>query len=119
MALSNMILSRGLNSSAPRARTKLEDHATLLVSWWCTGFALAIILVRLAGRYVRTEKLFREDKIMAWSIIPLLARIALVHIILIWGTNNAITAGLTSIQIEHRMIGSRLVLASRIMYAAL
>ena len=114
-----MILPRGLNSSAPRARTKVEDNATLLVSWWCTGFALAIILVRLAGRYVRTEKLFREDKIIAWSIIPLLARMGCVHMVLIWGTNNAITTGLTTVQIEHREIGSRLVLASRIMYAAL
>lgn len=114
-----MIRPRGLNSSAPLARTKTDDHATLLVSWWCTGFALAIILVRLSGRYVRTEKLFREDKIMAWSIIPLLARMGIVHMVLLWGTNNAITTGLTHGQIQHREIGSRLVLVSRIFYAAL
>lgn len=113
------IVSRGLYSSAPRARTKAEGNPTLLVSWWCTGFALAIILVRLSGRYVRTEKLFREDKIMAWSIIPLLARMGLVHLVLIWGTNNAITTGLTDVQIRQREMGSKLVLASRIMYAAL
>lgn len=75
--------------------------------------------MRLAGRYTRTEKLFREDKIMALSIIPLLARMGLVHMVLIWGTNNTITAGLTRLDIEHREIGSRIVLASRIMYAAL
>lgn len=114
-----MIISRDLYSSPPRAKSKAENNATLLVSWWCTGFALAIIVVRLAGRYTRTEKLFREDKIMALSIIPLLARMGLVHVVLIWGTNNAITAGLTPLDIEHREIGSRVVLASRIMYAAL
>ena len=43
----------------------------------------------------------------------------LVHVVLIWGTNNAITTGLTAEEIYHRQIGSRLVLASRIMYAAL
>lgn len=114
-----MITSRDFYSSPPRAKSKAEDNATLLVSWWCTGFALAIILVRLTGRYTRTEKLFREDKIMALSIIPLLARMGLVHIVMIWGTNNAVTTGLTQIDIEHREIGSRVVLASRIMYAAL
>lgn len=108
-----------MDATPPPAKTKSENNATLLVSWWCTGFALAIITVRLAGRYVRTEKLFREDKIMAWSIIPLLARMGLVHMVLIWGTNNAITTGLTPLQIHHREIGSKLVLVSRIMYAAL
>lgn len=108
-----------MDSTPPHARTKSENNATLLLSWWCTGFALAIITVRLAGRYVRTEKLFREDKIMAWSIIPLLARMALVHLVLIWGTNNAITTGLTPLQLQHREVGSKLVLVSRIMYAAL
>lgn len=114
-----MIVPRGLYSSAPSARTKSQDNPTLLVSWWCTGFAFAVIVVRLAGRYTRTEKLFREDKIIAWSIIPLLTRMALVHLILIWGTNNATTTGLTEAQIRNREMGSRLVLASRIMYAAL
>lgn len=114
-----MIISRDLYSSPPRAKSKAENNPTLLVSWWCTGFALAIIVVRLAGRYTRTEKLFREDKIMALSIIPLLARMGLVHMVLLWGTNNAITTGLTQLDIEHREIGSRVVLASRIMYAAL
>ena len=56
---------------------------------------------------------------MALSIIPLMLRMGLVHIILVWGTNNAITTGLTAVDIRHREIGSRLVLASRIMYAAL
>lgn len=114
-----MIVPRSLYSSAPPARTKAEDNPTLLVSWWCTGFALAFIIVRVAGRYVRAEKLFREDKIIAWSIIPLVTRMALVHLILIWGTNNAITTGLTEVQIRNREMGSKLVLASRIMYAAL
>ena len=89
------------------------------MSWWCTGFALAIILVRITGRYIRTEKLFREDKIMAWSIIPLLGRMAMVHIVLLWGTNNAIVEHLSQSDIDHREIGSKLVLPSRITYAAL
>lgn len=115
-----MITRKELFSSPPAPRTSRQNNPTLLVSWWCTGFALAIIIVRLAGRYIRTEKLFKEDKIMALSIIPLCARMALVHLVLIWGTNNAqLDPGISDIERRHREIGSRLVLASRIMYALL
>lgn len=115
-----MSLDRRLYSpDPPPAQTKLDNNPTLLISWWCTGFSLAIILVRICGRYIRTERLFREDKVMAWSIIPLLARMGLVHVVLIWGTNNTVTTGMTALDIQHREIGSKLVLASRIMYAAL
>ncbi|KAA6410525.1 MAG: integral membrane [Lasallia pustulata] len=113
-----MPLERRMYSSAPPAQTAVQNNPTLLVSWWCTGFALVIIVLRLSGRYIRTERLFGEDKIMALSIIPLMIRMALIHVVLIWGTNNAVTTGLTAEEIRHREIGSRLVLASRIMYAA-
>ena len=76
-------------------------------------------MVRLAGRYVRAERLFREDKVMALSLVPLLARMGLVHLVLLWGTNNTTTEGMTARDIHYREIGSRLVLASRIMYAML
>ncbi|MCJ1477482.1 hypothetical protein MMC13_006154 [Lambiella insularis] len=111
------IVSRQLYSDAPPAQSSAQDNPTLLVSWWCTGFALVIIIVRLCGRYVRTEKLFVEDRIMAWSIIPLLGRMAFVHVVLRWGTNNAITTGLTPEEIHHREIGSKLVLPARIFFA--
>ena len=114
-----MLLRRDWHSTAPPAKNAVANNPTLLLSWWCTGFALAIIIVRVSGRYVRTERLFREDKIMALSIIPLLGRMALVHLVLKWGTNNTITTGLTPLDIEHRVVGSKAVLASRIMYAAL
>ncbi|KAG7004881.1 DNA-directed RNA polymerases I, II, and III subunit RPABC1 [Physcia stellaris] len=113
-----MLLSRDWHSTPPPAKNAVANNPTLLLSWWCTGFALAIIIVRISGRYVRTEKLFREDKIMALSIVPLLARMALVHLVLLWGTNNTATTGLTQLERQHREVGSKLVLASRIMYAA-
>ena len=114
------LIQRSLYTAPPRAKTTDENRPTLLVSWWCTGFALAIILVRICGRYIRTERLFMEDKIMALSIIPLMARMALVHVILRFGTNNASIPGdLDAEGIRRRELGSKLVLASRIMYAAL
>jgi len=113
------LLPRSLDATAPpEARTKQENNPTLLFSWWCTGAALVVILIRLAGRLVRNNRLFREDRIMALSIIPLMVRMGLVHVVLLWGTNNA-TGDFDAQEIRQRAIGSRLVLASRIFYAAL
>lgn len=116
-----MIFARGLyNESPPERRTRVENNPTLLYSWWCTIFSLVIILVRISGRYIRNDMLFKEDKIMALSIIPLMARMAFVHVVLIYGTNNADVTGLTDpIRIQHREIGAKLVLAARIFYALL
>jgi hypothetical protein len=112
--------TRGLYPEVPpNARSKFDDNPTLLVSWWATGFSLAIIVVRVCGRYVRIERFFREDKVMMLAIIPLLIRMALVHVILVYGTNNTKTAGFTAEDIERRVIGSKLVLAARICYAIL
>jgi len=117
--MATMLETRAFDASPPESRSPLENHPTLLFSWWCTGFALVIILARLWGRAHRTERLFKEDKIMALSIIPLLIRMALVHVILLYGTNNTVTAGLSSEDVYKRSIGSRLVLAARIFYALL
>jgi hypothetical protein len=103
----------------PGIQNSHDDKPTLLVSWWCTIFAITIILVRISGRKIRTNRLFREDKVMALSMIPLLIRMGLVHVILLWGTNNTQTQGLTETEIRHRETGSRLVLGSRIFYAML
>jgi len=115
-----MIIPRGIHSGAPpEPRTRLENNPTLLFSWWCTGCAITIILFRLSGRKIRNARLFREDKIMALSIIPLLIRMALIHPVLLWGNNNVVTTGLSAEDIYHRSIGSRLVLGARIFYALL
>ncbi|KAH8597209.1 hypothetical protein B0O99DRAFT_651062 [Bisporella sp. PMI_857] len=105
-------------SLPPPARTFRDDKPTLLVCWWCTIFAAVIILFRVCGRYIRTEKLFKEDVLAFACTVPLFIRMALVHVILIYGTNNAVTTGLTADEIYRRSIGSRLVLASRVFYAA-
>ena len=116
-----MIVSRGLYSSAPPdPDVRRHNNPSLLFTWWCSGFSIAIILVRLAGRMIRNNQLFKEDRIMALSIIPLLLRLALIHPVLLWGTNNAANPQLMSREeIRHREIASRLVLGARVFYAAL
>ncbi|EAT86116.2 hypothetical protein SNOG_06285 [Parastagonospora nodorum SN15] len=114
-----MIIPRDIyNASPPERRTRIGNNPTLLYSWWCTIFSIVIIGFRVSGRYIRNERLFREDKIMAWSIIPLAARMGCVHIVLIYGTNNVDVSQLTDpLIIRHREIGSQCVLAARIFYA--
>ena len=117
VAAEHQFLARGIyNDQPPDYQSRNDRNPTLLVSWWCTVFALTTILIRIMGRWVRTEKLFVEDKIMCWAIIPLLIRMAFVHVVLIWGTNNTTVEGLSHIQILHKETGSKLVLAARIVY---
>lgn len=109
-----------LYSDPPPLSTFSEDKPTLLVCWWITTFCAVIILLRITGRFLRTEKLFREDKTAALALIPLFLRMGCVHLILIWGTNNAqlADAGLSDEALSKKSIASGLVLLSRVLYAA-
>nr|OQO25836.1 hypothetical protein B0A51_09748 [Rachicladosporium sp. CCFEE 5018] len=114
------LTSRMLWSSAPpEPRTRLDNWPTLLYSWWATSFAAVVILTRLSGRKVRSNVLFREDWIMLFALIPLFIRMAFIHVVLVYGTNNVATEGVTYtvLELEHRRTGARLVLAARIWYA--
>ncbi|KAF5123575.1 uncharacterized protein G6M90_00g022520 [Metarhizium brunneum] len=107
-------------SDAPGLRAFRDDKPTLLVCWWATSFCTLMILLRVLGRFIRTERLFIEDKIAALAVIPLVLRMVCVHFILIYGTNNADFSGLdlTAVQLHHKSVASGLVLLSRFFYAA-
>jgi hypothetical protein len=75
-------------------------------------------MFRVTGRYIRTEKLFKEDWLAFACLIPLLIRMAFVHLVLLYGTNNMETDGVSEDILQQRVTGSRLVLGSRIFYAA-
>lgn len=109
-----------LYSSPPPYRDFLSDKPTLLVCWWTSIFCATIILLRIGGRFVRSETLFTEDKIAALAILPLFARMGCVHVILLWGTNNADFRGieLSDEQVRLKEMASRLVLLSRILHVA-
>lgn len=98
-----------------------DAHLVLLISWCLSILSLVIITIRVCGRYIRIRQLFPEDKVMMASMAPLMIRMALVHVVLVWGTNNVqnTTIGMSSDEISHREIGSRLVLGARIFYAVL
>lgn len=109
-----------LYSEPPSLHEFKHDKPSLLVCWWTTSFCTLIILLRIAGRFIRTERLFTEDRVAALALIPLYARMACVHYILLNGTNNVDLDGidLTGDQLRRKSIASGLVLASRVFYAA-
>nr|XP_036588408.1 uncharacterized protein CTRU02_01460 [Colletotrichum truncatum]KAF6799781.1 integral membrane protein [Colletotrichum truncatum] len=109
----------GLYTEPPPLRSFPQDKPSLLVCWWITSFCTLIILLRVAGRFIRTERLFQEDKVAALALIPLWLRMACVHFVLLYGTNNAqLDDGLSSEDAYRKRVASGLVLASRIFYAA-
>ncbi len=114
-----MDIFRRFASEAPSPTPYQETKPTLLVCWWCTFYALTIILFRLVGRYLRAEKVFIEDGIMMFAIIPLLLRMGFTHLVLVKGTNNVDITGLLEEEIKSRVLGSQMVLVSRIFYATL
>lgn len=109
-----------LYSDPPPLRDYAQDQPTLLVCWWITAFCATIILLRVAGRFIRSEKLFTEDRVAALALVPLFLRMGCVHFILLYGTNNAQLegAGLPADILHKKSIASSLVLASRMLYAA-
>ncbi|RVD88887.1 uncharacterized protein DFL_003053 [Arthrobotrys flagrans] len=108
-------LYREDNDPAPY-RTILADNPTLLITWWATGCSLFIILIRCFGRYVRTMRLFRDDQWMLLSILPLLIRLSLAHVVLKYGTNNTQSELLNDEEIRRREIGSQALLAARVFF---
>lgn len=68
--------------------------------------------------------MYADDIWMGISLGPLLIRLGLIHVVLVYGTNN-IDYGEISVfamsqeERQQRMIGSKMILASRIFYAGL
>ncbi|CAP93937.1 Pc16g12670 [Penicillium rubens Wisconsin 54-1255] len=101
------LVARGIyHETSPAMQTRAQINPTLMMSWWVTIFSLLIIIVRLCGRYIRVERFFAEDKVMMISVIPLVIRMVLVHFVLILGTNNTTTTGLTEQEISNRELGT-------------
>ncbi|KAI5797586.1 hypothetical protein EDC01DRAFT_650530 [Geopyxis carbonaria] len=102
----------------PPHRTMLDDRPTLLVTYWCVACSIVLILFRCAGRMVRIGRLYRDDKLMMLTMIPMLIRLACVHVVLTFGTNNVDVTGISDDEAWRRQIGSKVVLAARVFYPA-
>ncbi|KAJ6078656.1 hypothetical protein N7467_008409 [Penicillium canescens] len=95
--------------------------STLIILWVFTWMAIGLIVLRLLLRKVKGLKFVLGDYFAMGAILCALVRLALVHVILIWGTNNMSTTfrhthHFTPEEIRRREIASKFVLTNRVFY---
>ncbi|KAE8335785.1 hypothetical protein BDV24DRAFT_155705 [Aspergillus arachidicola] len=97
------------------------DNATLVSLWVLTWCAVGLISIRLVMRKIRGKAFVLGDYLSLCAILCALIRLALVHVIIIWGTNN-ISRGFryshhfTSEEIYRRETASKFTLVNRVFY---
>ncbi|KAJ5401009.1 hypothetical protein N7465_011498 [Penicillium sp. CMV-2018d] len=95
--------------------------STLIILWVFTWVTIGLIVFRLLVRKLKGFQFVLGDYFAMGAILCALARLGLVHVIIIWGTNNMSTKfrhthDFTSEEIRRREIASKLVLANRVFY---
>lgn len=100
------------------------DMNTLEATYACSVLTVILISVRFALRYRRKQERHIDDLWMAMSLVPLIIRLGVIHVVLVYGTNNfenreSAIKNMTTVDINRRVLGSKLILASRIFYAGL
>ena len=65
-----------------------------------------------------------DDVWMGISLVPLIVRLGVVHVVLAYGTNNidrkaSPVEDMSEVEIKQRITGSKMILAARIFYAGL
>jgi len=98
-----------------------DTEVTIVITWVFTWLAEALMALRLIMRKLRKQDFNISDYITVAAMAFLIIRLAMVHVVLIWGTNN-IQADFrdshkfTAQEIYQREIGSKLTLAVRAVY---
>lgn len=97
------------------------DLTTIIIHWVFTWVAIGLIVLRLLLRKWKGFHFVHGDYFSMGAILCALARLALVHVILIWGTNNMPssfrnTHNFTPEEIRRREIASKFVLTNRVFY---
>ncbi|OQE14360.1 hypothetical protein PENSTE_c036G07533 [Penicillium steckii] len=94
---------------------------TIILLWVFTWIAIVLIISRLLLRKWKGFQFNLGDYFSMGAILCALVRLALVHVILIWGTNNMArefrdTHTFTIEEIHRREIASKFVLTNRVFY---
>jgi hypothetical protein len=98
-----------------------ETVQTLIIMWVFTWLAMALMALRLTMRKVRGQKFDVSDKITMLCMFFLVGRCAMIHVVLIWGSNNVTQAFrehhvFGAREIYEREVGSKLTIANRTFY---
>jgi hypothetical protein len=95
--------------------------STVIILWVFTWLVVGLIVLRLLLRKLKGLHFVLGDYFAMGALLCALVRLALVHVILIWGTNNMSdtmrhTYNFTPEEIHRREIASKFVLANRVFY---
>ncbi|KAI5838852.1 hypothetical protein DFP73DRAFT_248890 [Morchella snyderi] len=99
-----------------------SDITSIAISYVCTFFSAILIVTRLLVRFHRGERMCMDDTWMGISLAPLFIRLGIIHMVLVYGTNNIDfdkinVMGMSEEEMHRRVVGSKLILASRVVYA--
>ncbi|CAG8040586.1 unnamed protein product [Penicillium salamii] len=95
--------------------------STLILLWVFTWVTIGLIAFRLLLRKIKGLNFVWGDYFSMAAILCALVRLALVHVVLLWGTNNMPAAlretmKFTAQEIHRRETASKFVLANRVFY---
>ncbi len=98
-----------------------QTQITIVIVWVFSWVAITIMGIRLLWQRLQTRKFFMGDYLTMAAIFCALARVGIIHVVLIWGSNNVTAAfrashHFTATEIYHREVGGKLTLVNRIFY---
>lgn len=98
-----------------------DTEVTIVITWVFTWLSVALMAIRLIMRKLRKQDLNTSDYFTIAAMMFLIIRLALVHVVLIWGTNNIpedfrASHTFTAQEIYQLEIGSKLTLVVRAVY---
>ncbi|POR33811.1 Uncharacterized protein TPAR_06003 [Tolypocladium paradoxum] len=94
---------------------------TLVIHWVFSWLAVLTMAARLIWRKIAKQSYNLGDYFTIAAVVCALTRLAVIHVVLIWGTSNMTEAyrnshNFTDTEIYQRQIGSQLTLTSRVFY---
>jgi hypothetical protein len=98
-----------------------EAEAEIVVLWFLTGGAVAVMVLRLVLKQYRQQRFSLGDYFTVAAIVSILLRGAVIHVALVWGTNS-ITAAVrktmkfTPEVVYRHEIGAKLTIVNRVFY---
>lgn len=98
-----------------------EAEAELVILWFLTGGAVAIMLLRLALKQYRKQGFSLGDYFTIGAIVSILLRGAVIHVALVWGTNSITAAARKTMKFTPQVIyqhevGAKVTIVNRVFY---
>jgi hypothetical protein len=98
-----------------------EAETELILLWFLTGGAVAIMLLRLGLKQYRQQGISLGGYFTISAIVAILLRGAVIHVALVWGTNSITAAdrkmmNFTPEVIYQHEVGSKLTIVNRVFY---